>query len=146
MSDQIGLSIGAAPWQPSGDSHIERIYDRYDMPTAGVFSQAGCLFLFECIEGVNQKVNVWAYAPLLSWESSDLDGLSGEDLIASMEKVWQTRDVTVALATDDKLLTAAVVSDFSIQKVGLLGAALEELLILLRREITATEALQGVTN
>ena len=144
VSDQIGLAIGATPWEPSGDSKIEQVYDRYDMPTAGVLSQAGCVFLFECIEGAVQQFNFWAYAPLLGWERENLSRLSGAALLAAMDEIWRTRDVTVALAVDDRILTGAVVGETTIQEMGLLSAAFRTIHDLLQREITVTEALEGV--
>jgi hypothetical protein len=144
MSDQISLAIGATPWGPSVDAHIEQEYDRYNMPTAGVLSQSGCLFLFECFEGAAQQFNFWAYAPILAWEAESLNLLSGAKLLEAMNKIWHSRDATVALAVDDRILTGTVISEMKINKLGLSSAALQTIRDLLEREIAVTEALSKI--
>lgn len=146
MSDQINLSIGEAPWRPSGDSRVVLELNRYDMPTAGVLFQAGCYYLFECLEGATQSFNVWAYAPVTEYEKNLLADLSGRELFEAMEKIWRTRDATSALAVDDKVLTGAVIDSVTIKRLGIPGAAVGAITDLLDQERSVSHALKEAAN
>lgn len=143
MSDQINLAIGAAPWKPSADASIEQEYDRYDMPTAGILSQSGCLYLFECIDGAAQQFNFWAYAPIGSQDRINLSRLTGQALMDAMNEIWLSRDVTIALAANDHILTGAVLNRYRIKEVGLVSATLRAITALIKEEVAMTEAMKN---
>lgn len=142
MSDQINLAIGANPWQPSGGSELVEEYSHYDAPTAGVLSQAGCYFLFECVEGIAYKFSVWVYAPITDQEEEFLSSLSGEMLAVAMDEIWRSRQVTVALASKDEILTGGTLNGHEISDVGIRLAALERLRSVVDLEVGITEALE----
>lgn len=132
MSDQIHLLIGAPPWRPSADSELVEEYEHYDMPTAGVVSQSGCYFLFECIEGVALAMNVWLYAPITHREEEELSRLSGSELAKAMDEIWSSRDVTVAIAGSDAIRTGGTVSPAAIKRDGPRVAAFSAVQALLK--------------
>jgi hypothetical protein len=144
MSDQIQLAVGAKPWLPSYDAEMVEEYAHYDMPLNGVVSQSGCFYLFECIEGAVEAVNIWIYAPLLEREEDDLSRLSSDSLSEAMDEIWRSRDVVVALAVDDKIFTGATISSYNIDKWGIRTAAFNEVRSLLERERLITGALESV--
>lgn len=145
MSDQIHLAIGACPWQPSPDSELVEEYSHYDMPTAGVISQSGCLFLFECIEGMVLGVSVWIYAPILEREEETLSHLSGTFLSQAMDEIWRSRDVAIVLVSNDAIQTGGTVNRDMILRWGIRAAALREIQSLLDRERLMTGTLKEAT-
>jgi hypothetical protein len=132
VSDQIHLLIGAAPWLPSTDSELVEEYEHYDMPTAGVVSQSGCHFLFECVEGVVVAMNIWLYAPITHREEERLSRLSGPELAEAMDDIWSSRDVTVAIAADDSIRTGSTVGPEVVKRLGPRGAAISAVQRLLK--------------
>lgn len=142
MSDQIHLAIGACPWQPSPDSELVEEYSHYDMPTAGVISQSGCLFLFECLEGVVLGVSIWIYAPILEREEEALSHLSGDLLSEAMDEIWRSSDVAVVLVSDDAIQTGGTVTREMVARLGIRRAALKELQSRLDRERLMTGTLK----
>jgi len=134
VSDQIHLAIGASPWQPSPDSELVEEYSHYDMPTAGVISQSGCLFLFECLEGIVLDVSIWIYAPILEREEEALSHLSGNPLSEAMDEIWRSRDVAVVLVSADAIQSGGTVTRDTIARWGIRRAALKEIQSLLDRE------------
>ena len=146
MSDQIQLAVGAKPWLPSHDAEIVEEYAHYDMPLSGVVSQSGCFYLFECIEGPVEAVNIWIYAPLLEREEDDLSRLSGDSLSKAMDEVWRSRDVVIALAVEDKIFTGTTISSYDINSLGIRTAVFKETRSLLERERLITGALESVTD
>ena len=147
MSDQIQLAIGAPPWRPSYDAELVEEYRDYDMPTAGIVSQAGCHYLFECLEGNVANVNVWVYAPLLEREEAELSTLTGDAqaLAAAMDEIWSSRDVTVALAAGDAIFTGTNLSAHRLADADIRRVALGEIRKLLERERDITGALESAT-
>jgi hypothetical protein len=147
MSDQIQLAIGAPPWRPSYDAELVAEYRRYDMPTAGIVSQAGCHYLFECLEGHVMNVNTWAYAPLLKKEEEKFCNLldDAQAMAAAMDEIWYSRDVTVALASGDAIFTGKNVSAHKLVNVDIRRVVLEEIRELLDRERDMTGALESAT-
>jgi len=146
VSDQINLSIGEAPWQPSHDSEVVLEFNHYDMPTAGVLSQAGCFYLFECLEGVADDFNIWAYTPLYSDEKDRLSTLAGSSLRQAMEGVWESRPATCALAVADQIQTGAVIEADVVREYGVLRATVRTITALLEREKSVSRALQDAAS
>lgn len=145
MSDQIALQVGAAPWNPSDDAVIVDEYDRYDMPTAGVIEQGGVPYLFECVEGVAERFNVWVYAPLSASEATAISVLEDPHLTSAMQHVFESRNVAVALAVDDRIHTGGVLYDSdAVRSGGIRRAAAGCLVEVLNEETSATDALRHV--
>ncbi|HEY2575477.1 MAG TPA: hypothetical protein VGI74_04145 [Streptosporangiaceae bacterium] len=142
MSDQINLVIGAKPWRPSSDSEEVEVYAQYDMPIAGVVSQAGCYFLFECVEGAVTSFSLWVYAPVTDREEAHLSTLTDDKLSESMNEIWASRDVTVAIAVKDTIATGGTLRRPAIERHGFLQAVLEGVHDLLSRDRDIVEALE----
>jgi hypothetical protein len=61
MTDFIRLQHGAPPWEGSGASRLVETYDFYDIPLAGVIEQDGVRYLFRCLFGHVERMNIWRY-------------------------------------------------------------------------------------
>ena len=134
MSDLIKLAIGGEPWSPSPDSELLEEYARYDMPTCGVISQSGSLFLFECVEGVELDFNVWIYALLELNEKELLDRLDASQLEEAIDRIFLTRRVTIALAENDGIITGVETYLDKSDEVDIRTAALRAIKSLLEHE------------
>lgn len=146
MSDQIQLAIGAVPWCPSPDSKLVEEYAHYDMPLSGLIEQAGCTYLFECVEGVGMNFNIWAYAPVTPREAEQLNRLDGEELTEAIGGLLEAGPITVALAAEDQVATGAVIETADLRTNGVFDAAISRIGQILRRELSITETLQGVAS
>lgn len=141
MSDQIQLAVGAVPWCPSPDARMIAEYARYDMPLSGLIEQAGRTYLFECIEGAGMDFNVWAYAPITGRQIASLNRLDGERLTKAIGDVLEADTVTVALASEDHVVTGTLVEAHESQSSGILTAALARIRQALRYDLSIADAL-----
>lgn len=105
--DGIAVEPGAKPWEPAGDAVLVQTYDTHDIPLAGVIAQAGQRFLFTCIHGEMAHANLWAYAPVTSWEESKLDEATGDELLDLIEATFTDRMVVLAAANHLQIEYAA---------------------------------------
>lgn len=88
MSDSIVLHVGGLPWQPTPDSRLSKEYRHYDMPLVGVVAQHNREFLFMCLDGHADDVNLWWYVHLSDGQRDLLDRADQaefERLLHSME-------------------------------------------------------------
>ncbi len=78
MSDLIRLELGREPWKPTPDSQVVVQYRYYDMPLAGVLRQGSLEYLFICLDGEDEKTNLWLYASLDREQRAALDAAGAE--------------------------------------------------------------------
>lgn len=134
MSDHIELQIGAAPWQPDGNTSIIEELDRYNVPTMGILEQHGVMYCFELIEGHVQDMNVWIYTPLSKVEAKELCRASGQEIDTLLARMQQDRPVMAALAAENAIQQATAVKTEGLDTQELVATAVRELRNLLQRE------------
>jgi hypothetical protein len=100
MADQIAIQDGALPWQPSGGSELVDTYAYYDQPTLGLIRQAGCPYVFRCVDLVDDRLSLWAYALIKEQEAAVLS--EADDLPRALEEVTAGKPFTVALADEEE--------------------------------------------
>lgn len=142
MTDQIALRIGADPWRPASTATPVVVLDRYDIPLLGVVSQHGSNFLFNFLEGQPQEVNIWVYANIADQELEALRRATPEEIDDIVDRVFGTRDTTVALATEGRgLVLSAIIKPCQTRKE-LIAVAISELARQARAEVSAVESIR----
>src|SRR5215211_279598 len=99
MADQIAIQDGAPPWKPSGGSEVVETYGYYDQPTLGLIRQAGLPYVFRCVDLVDDRFSLWAYALIKDQEAALL--AEAEDLPRALAEVTAGKPFTVALAEEE---------------------------------------------
>jgi len=99
MADQILIQDHALPWAPSGDTELVESYAYYDQPTLGLIRQAGLPYVFRCIDLIDDRFSLWAYALIKDEEAALLD--EAEDLPRALAEVTAGKPFTVALAEEE---------------------------------------------
>lgn len=122
MSDLIQLGIGERPWLPTPRTESIEIFDRYDMPTAGLIKQDGTLFVFDCLEGHVTEGNLWIYACVDAVEATRLRDAQGEEFTKLFDSVFTSRSIMVAVAIDGRLRSGVSVDAHTIAREGLTRA------------------------
>lgn len=73
----LRVEAGACPWQPAPGTHeVARYRMADDLPLVGVVEQHGALFLYQCVLGQLEQVNIWTYTPLLPHERHAIEDAS----------------------------------------------------------------------
>ncbi|GIH72362.1 hypothetical protein [Sphaerimonospora thailandensis] len=127
MSDLIKLGIGERPWLPTPSTEMVEIFDRYNMPIAGLIKQDDRLFVFDCVEGHVMEGNVWVYAHVESAEARRIQDAQGDDFARLFNKAFTGRRIMAALAIDTRIRSGAPVEDEAIKQVGLLKAVFDQI-------------------
>lgn len=99
MADQIVIHVGALPWEPSPDAELVEAYSYYDQPTLGLIRQAGLPYVFRCVDLVDDRFSLWAYALITDEEVARLS--EAEDLLRALAQVTAGKLFTVALAEEE---------------------------------------------
>jgi len=99
MADQIAIQDGALPWKPSGGTELVETYAYYDQPTLGLIRQAGLPYVFRCIDLLDERFSLWAYALVKDEETALLS--EAQDLPRALAKVTTGKPFTVALADEE---------------------------------------------
>jgi len=94
---------GAPPWLPASNVTALTVLNEYDIPLSGLIEQAGATYLFVCVLGEMEDLNIWAYAPLKDGEQARLVSLLDDELAHAIPEVLADRMLTVGFAEDDKL-------------------------------------------
>lgn len=102
MADMIQLQPHTLPWLP-GESEVAPVteFHRYDFPLAGVITQHGVFYLFQCLWGETSNVSIWLYSIVEPSEVAELEATSNDDL---PNRVWETgtsRPGRMAIAIED---------------------------------------------
>ena len=68
------VEAGACPWQPTPQTReLTRYRMADDFPLTGVLEQGGSLYLYHCVLGHVEQVNIWTYTPLLRHEQRAIE-------------------------------------------------------------------------
>jgi hypothetical protein len=103
MSDWLLLEPGARPWLPGGGASERLVLNEYDIPLMGLVDQGGTTFLYMCLLGELEQLNIWAYVRLEQQEANRLASLQGDQVVRAAARCLSARPVTVALAHDHEL-------------------------------------------
>jgi hypothetical protein len=127
MSDELRAEIGRAPWLPASDVEPGTELDFYDMPLSGIIRQDGAPFLFVCLAGQDEPLNVWAYARLDSQEATELCDARGDRVDRLIVAALTDRMLVVALARGYRLTDIAAIDAGREGPHGIVGRFLQRL-------------------
>ncbi len=102
MSDLIP-ELNARPWSPASNVTEILILNEYNIPLAGLIEQDSATYLYSCIVGELEDLNIWAYAPISGAERERLSAVVGDELGQAMAALLEDRMLVVALADDCEL-------------------------------------------
>jgi hypothetical protein len=94
---------GARPWLPASNVTAVMTLNQYDIPLSGLVEQNGATYLYVCLLGELEELNIWAYAPLGDPEGHRLVTLRDDELAAAIDEALANRMLIVALADDHEL-------------------------------------------
>lgn len=100
MTDLLHPQKGARPWLPADDVRASRELARYDIPLIGLIEQGNATFLYSCLIGEVEPVNLWAYAHVDNLEAAALLDAAEADFDALVERVLSNRPLVVAIASN----------------------------------------------
>ena len=108
MSDQIRLTHGSLPWKPSDDAVIVSVFDEYDIPTQGILSQQGCLYLFECLMGRMTRPGIWMYTHIQGPEFAELEKAEGDAFDQLVLQIQAVHPAKLAVSVRGEGLVAEI--------------------------------------
>ena len=88
----------AQPWLPASTAVQGLVLNEYDIPLAGLVKQNETTYLYVCLVGELEPLNIWAYAPLRESEVAELTSLTEMALSAAIDRKLLNRMLVVALA------------------------------------------------
>ena len=98
LVDSFVVESGASPWHPTRTSHeLARYRSSDEIPLIGVVHQAGSDYLYQCVLGETEEVNIWLYTPLLPSERAAIEAAGcrkADELFAR----YSRRDGRLAIA------------------------------------------------
>src|SRR6266702_6108604 len=104
MSDLLLPEYGAPPWLPASNVTALEVLNQYDIPLSGLIEQGGTTYLYACLLGEMEDLNIWAYGRLDEDEVSRLTSLLDDELGAAIDEVLANRMLVVAIASDYELV------------------------------------------
>jgi len=104
MSDLLFPEQGARPWLPAENVTTLTMLNEYNIPLAGLIEQGGTTYLYVCLLGELEELNIWAYAGLSQAEIHRLASLLDDELAAAMDLALVDRMLVVAFAKDHQLV------------------------------------------
>jgi len=109
MSDALTVEHGREPWLPVSHATPGEIFDRYDVPRAGLLHVRGETYLFDCLVGDGGPTGIWAYAHVHEGQVKALLASHGpEEFEAVASEIFGFGWVTVAIATDHAIIESTV--------------------------------------
>lgn len=105
MSDLLLPEYGARPWLPASNVTALEVLNLYDIPLSGLIEQGGTTYLYACLLGEMDDLNIWAYGRLDEGEVSRLTSLLGDELEAAIDEMLANRMLVAAIASDYELLS-----------------------------------------
>lgn len=103
MSDWLLPEQGARPWLPAPGVTERLVLHEYDIPLAGLLEQHGSVYLYSCLLGEVEALNVWAYVLVSDEEAERIAALQGDDVVTGVAAAVTSLPATVALARDHEL-------------------------------------------
>lgn len=74
LVDGFTVESGASPWKPTRCTREVARYRRsHEIPLVGVVEQSGAHYLYQCVLGQTEEVNIWLYTPLLPSERDAIE-------------------------------------------------------------------------
>jgi hypothetical protein len=111
VGDFIHLQHRVPPWQPS--HHIET-YHFHDIPLIGLIGRDGVYYLFRCLAGEVEPLNVWSYTIIEPSEIGRLKATTTADEFENVVAELTARPGVAAVAIDDLGIIGSVhVEDWS---------------------------------
>jgi hypothetical protein len=104
MSDLLLPEQGARPWLPASNATALEILNEYDVPLSGLVEQGGTTYLYTCLFGELEDLNIWAYARLDEAEVERITSLLDDELGAAIDQALADRMLIVAIASDYELV------------------------------------------
>ena len=104
MSDQLRPQQGARPWLPADDVASRLLLNEYNIPLAGLIEQDGVIYLYVCLLGELEDVNLWAYALLDDVEIDRLKSLTGDGLNEAVSRALTHRTLVMSIASHHELV------------------------------------------
>jgi hypothetical protein len=104
---------GRLAWLPSEDAEELDHWHFWNHPLIGTFTSKAGTVLYQIVDGVEERMSVWAYAGLEPEEARKLAGVtfgSQEDMNALLDEVFASHRLVLAL-TDDSYVTHWSVAD-----------------------------------
>ena len=138
LVDSFVVESGASPWHPTRTSHeLARYRSSDEIPLIGVVHQAGSDYLYQCVLGETEEVNIWLYTPLLPSERAAIEAAGcrkADELFAAVQRArWpaghRTNSVGVIAVRPLKAESDATV------EVGVLFSAFRDYLHQLRSHV-----------
>lgn len=87
MGDLAALQQGFPPWKPTPDSAMVAQYRYYDIPLAGVIRQGELEYIFMCIDGHDEQVSLWWFAPIDAEQRKQLETATPEGFDAVLSSM-----------------------------------------------------------
>jgi hypothetical protein len=112
VSDQLLPQQGARPWLPADNVTAVEILNQYNIPLAGLIEQDCVTYLYVCLLGELEELNIWAYALLGDAVIARLRSLVDDEVDAAIRIALTNTTLVIALAADHKLV------DWIVMKVG----------------------------
>ena len=138
LLDAFVVESGASPWQPTPRTReLVRYRSSDEIPLVGVIEQDGSSYLYQCVLGQAEEVNIWLYTPLLPCERDVIESASprkANELFARFSR----RDGRLAIAHNSVGVIAVrhLKADGDADaEVGVLFSALREYLRQLRLHV-----------
>jgi len=104
MADLLLPQQGARPWAPADNVTVGEVLNEYNIPLIGLLEQDGNSYLYACLFGELEPVNIWAYSHVTTQEFDQLTRLEGAALTTAIDQALMNRMTVVALASDYKLV------------------------------------------
>ncbi len=135
LVDTFVVETGASPWNPAqGTREVARYRRSAHIPLVGLLEQAGTHYLYQCVLGQDEEVNIWLYTPLLPSERDAIEAASPRKATELFQR-YSRRDGRLVIAHNSVGVIAVrplkADADPTVE-VGLLFTALREYLGKLR--------------
>ena len=104
MRDLLLPEQDSRPWLPAANVTALTTLNEYDIPLSGLIEQGGTTFLYVCLLGELEELNIWAYSRPRQPELDQLTSLVDDDLAAAIDAALADRVLVVAFAHGHQLV------------------------------------------
>ena len=128
MTDTIHVEIEGLPWHPSEDVEGTRALYEFEVPLVGIVRQHAVDYLFQCIAGEIEPVNLWAYTRLEPGEAEVLEATSDvEEFREHVRAYSRGRNAVLALAVEGLGIVSSIDVEDSLGEALTAGHAFDDL-------------------